>query len=59
MADIQKQDEELKHKSAEQEKTAKDPVERLRLKCLQRGAKGIKGLSRLVYVIMYTTHTSK
>jgi len=36
----------LQAKSKEQLKTATDPVERLRLKCLARGANGIKGLGR-------------
>lgn len=39
---------ELKIKSAEKAKTATDPVEKLRLTALTRGASGIKGLARLV-----------
>ena len=37
---------ELKKKAASQLQTAKDPLERLRLQCLARGASGIKGLGR-------------
>jgi len=37
---------ELKAKAAAQLKTCKDPLERLRLQCLSRGANGIKGLGR-------------
>ncbi|XP_060551463.1 calcyphosin-like protein isoform X2 [Ruditapes philippinarum] len=46
MAATQRQSRELKQKCTEKLKTAKDPVERLRLMCLQRGANGIKGLGR-------------
>ena len=49
MADTQQHEEELKRRCAEQEKTATDPAELLRLKCLKRGASGIKGLGRLVF----------
>ena len=46
MADRQEQD--LKDKCARQLRGGgvTDPVEKLRLKCLSRGAKGIKGLGR-------------
>lgn len=37
---------ELQAKAKAQLQTAKDPIERLRLQCLSRGASGIKGLGR-------------
>jgi len=37
---------ELQEKAKKQLKTAKDPIEKLRLQCLARGANGIKGLGR-------------
>ena len=37
---------ELQAKSKQQLKNAKDPIEKLRLQCLSRGANGIKGLGR-------------
>lgn len=48
MAATHRHEQELKQKSAEAAKTCKDPVERLRLSCLSRGASGIKGLGRSV-----------
>jgi len=46
MAATNRMNHELKRKAKEAEKDAKDPVELLRCKCLQRGANGIKGLAR-------------
>ena len=37
---------ELQMKAKEKLKNASDPLERLRLQCLSRGATGIKGLGR-------------
>ena len=46
MAATARLNKQLQEKSKQQLKTAKDPVERLRLQCLSRGASGIKGLGR-------------
>lgn len=46
MAATSRQNRELKQKAQAQLQTAKDPLERLRLQCLSRGASGIKGLGR-------------
>lgn len=46
MALSQRDEEEFKQRSAQKLKQATDPVERLRLVCLSRGAQGIKGLAR-------------
>lgn len=46
MAATNRQNRELQQRSKEQLKTAKDPLERVRLQCLSRGASGIKGLGR-------------
>lgn len=48
MADVARQEQELKDKCNRDLKGGKviDPVERLRLQCLARGASGIKGLGR-------------
>ncbi len=50
MADIVRQEQELKDKCATDLKSGKvtDPIEKLRLNCLSRGASGIKGLARYV-----------
>ena len=48
MADTSRQEQELKQKAAAGIDKAKDPIEKLRLKCLARGASGIKGLGRYV-----------
>lgn len=46
MAATNRGNRELKAKANEQLKTATDPLEQLRLRCLLRGASGIKGLGR-------------
>ena len=46
MAATQRHEQELKQKSADALKKATDPMEILRLKCLSRGASGIKGIGR-------------
>ena len=46
MADTTRQEQEMKQKCAAAVSTTTDPVEKLRLKCLSRGASGIKGLGR-------------
>lgn len=46
MAATHRHEQELKQKSAAAASKATDPVEKLRLKCLSRGASGIKGLAR-------------
>lgn len=51
MAATHRHEQELKQKSAEAAKTCKDPVERLRLSCLSRGASGIKGLGRVFRIM--------
>ena len=48
MADNSREVQEMKRKSAAAAGKATDPVEKLRLLCLARGASGIKGLSRSV-----------
>ena len=51
MAATQRGERELKKKAeAQLAKGTKDPLERLRLQCLARGASGIKGLGRYVSV---------
>lgn len=46
MAATSRTNSELQRKSNLALKTAKDPIEKLRLACLSRGASGIKGLGR-------------
>lgn len=46
MAATDRGNRELKMKAKAQLQTAVDPLERLRLQCLSRGASGIKGLGR-------------
>lgn len=46
MAATARQERELKEKSEKALQTATDPVEKLRLQCLARGANGIKGIGR-------------
>ena len=46
MAATKRHEEDLKRKSKRQENKTDDPIEMLRLKCLARGASGIKGLGR-------------
>lgn len=58
MAATQRQSRELQQKCKEKLKTATDPVERLRLMCLKRGANGIKGLGRYVYKFYLHFHQS-
>ncbi len=49
MADTDRLEDEMKKKCERQVKNGvEDPVERLRLQCLGRGASGIKGLARYV-----------
>ena len=60
MAATPRLEQELKRKVDKELKTVTDPVERLRLKCLSRGANGIKGMGRLVLAvqIIYLTTES-
>lgn len=46
MADTARLEADMKDKANRDLREAKDPVEVLRLKCLSRGASGIKGLGR-------------
>ena len=46
MADLSREEQELKQKSAAAAGKATDLVEKLRLLCLARGASGIKGIGR-------------
>ena len=46
MAATARNERDLIAKSKQAQKTCTDPLEMLRLKCLERGASGIKGLSR-------------
>ncbi|XP_013790907.1 calcyphosin-like protein [Limulus polyphemus] len=43
---VDRQEEEMKQKAQKMATQAKNPIEKLRYQCLQRGAKGIKGLGR-------------
>ena len=57
MAATQRGERELKKKAeAQLAKGTKDPLERLRLQCLARGASGIKGLGRYVSVSFNLEH---
>jgi hypothetical protein len=51
MAATARHQEELKRKALETIKTAEDPIEILRAKCLARGANGIRGLARYSCII--------
>ncbi|PAA76089.1 hypothetical protein BOX15_Mlig007177g2 [Macrostomum lignano] len=51
MSATQRLNEELVRKARNQMRTATDPLERLRLTCLARGASGIKGLARQFRII--------
>ena len=46
MAATSRTNAELKRKATSALEKASDPIEKLRLKCLSRGASGIKGLGR-------------
>lgn len=46
MASTHRHEAELKSRSLRACQTTKDPLELLRLKCLARGASGIKGIGR-------------
>ena len=46
MAATDRLEADLKEKSSRKINETSDPVEKLRLKCLARGANGIKGLAR-------------
>ena len=46
MAATHRQEEDMKRKCKEAIASAKDPIEKLRLNCLSRGASGIKGIAR-------------
>ena len=46
MAATHRQEEDMKRKCKEAMANTKDPVEKLRLSCLTRGASGIKGIGR-------------
>ena len=48
MAATERHEQEMKKKSADLARTATDPLEMLRHKCLARGASGIKGIARHV-----------
>ena len=48
MAATHRHEEELKQKCKQKAQTEKDPLELLRLRCLERGAAGIKGIGRYV-----------
>ena len=50
MAATSRTNAELQRKAKTAQKSATDPIEKLRLACLSRGASGIKGLGRFVKV---------
>ena len=50
MADTTRHEQELKQKAAHSIAKTTDPIEKLRLKCLARGASGIKGIGRYIHV---------
>jgi hypothetical protein len=55
MADTTRHEQELKQKAAHSIAKTTDPIEKLRLKCLARGASGIKGIGRYIHVHVYHT----
>lgn len=53
MAATELHEQDMKKKCEREMNNTKDPIEKLRLKCLARGASGIKGLSRYVYELRH------
>lgn len=51
MADTTRHEQELKQKAAHSIAKTTDPIEKLRLKCLARGASGIKGIGRIFRIM--------
>ena len=58
MAATSRMNKELADKSKKKLQTCSDPVEKLRLQCLSRGANGIKGLGRYAFM-MHVNYDSK
>lgn len=52
MAATSRTNAELQRKAKLAQKGATDPIEKLRLACLSRGASGIKGLGRFVSIVL-------
>lgn len=59
MAATSRTNNELKRNANKALSKATDPVEKLRLQCLSRGASGIKGLGRYVHMIYYNICINK
>lgn len=53
MTSSKEEEKQLIQKSSEKLITCKDALEMLRLKCLERGAKGIRGLARYLLSSLY------